>query len=530
MAAENLIKKIFLNRHEQSKKIHSLEEAKNALISLQRSVTETSEEATRSLAGLEKVNGSVAQTTHLLNVLEQELEEFKESQKSISDNSEKTYRAANKLLNTSRQGEDLNKKSQSTIQSLVEQMNNTVEVMQSLLELVQRSVDACQKIESITFETKMLAFNASVEAARAGENGKGFSIVAQEVSNLSRRTAVEVKSILSLMEEVSIKVPPALDSLEKSRNLTLENENQSVCVKKFFEEMRNEAEVSTEAIKQIKDAAQDQQKSITEIVNQIEKSREMRQTAVVESQALNQRMNSLKASITDAYQTFGQFDSGTLFHQVLNNAFLTRSRVANLLEKFIEKKNISLNDLLKNEYREIKGNRIDSLKRLFSIENVPKEGFVPPKFETSYDELIEKELAQILNLSVELDHRLVFSLLFDLNGYAPIHNNKFMKDWSGDYNLDLIGNRCKRFFDDSPVILKGCRFGLGIDFDKIPLKANRKDFEAKKCNLIKLEGDDKKYLVQTYLRDTGEVLTLLSIPVFIKEFRFGSLAIAWVNK
>lgn len=75
------------------------------------------------------------------------------------------------------------------IQDANTQMSALSDAMGNISDNAQEITKIAKAIEDIAFQTNILALNASVEAARAGSAGKGFSVVADEVRNLSHKSA-----------------------------------------------------------------------------------------------------------------------------------------------------------------------------------------------------------------------------------------------------------------------------------------------------------------------------------------------------
>ena len=79
-------------------------------------------------------------------------------------------------------------------------MDSAVATMRVITESSRKIGDVIGVIEGISFQTNILALNASVEAARAGEHGRGFSVVAGEVRALAQRSAEAAREIKAMIE------------------------------------------------------------------------------------------------------------------------------------------------------------------------------------------------------------------------------------------------------------------------------------------------------------------------------------------
>jgi methyl-accepting chemotaxis protein/methyl-accepting chemotaxis protein-1 (serine sensor receptor) len=87
--------------------------------------------------------------------------------------------------------------------SVVEEANHLLKRMEVSMEAIKISSskvgEIIKVVDQIAFQTNILALNAAVEAARAGEAGLGFAVVAEEVRDLSLRSAQAAKDTAELI-------------------------------------------------------------------------------------------------------------------------------------------------------------------------------------------------------------------------------------------------------------------------------------------------------------------------------------------
>jgi methyl-accepting chemotaxis protein len=123
-------------------------------------------------------------------------------------------------------------------------------------------------IDEIAFQTNLLALNAAVEAARAGEQGRGFAVVAAEVRNLAQRSAGAAKEIKGLIN----------DSVEKVSEGTRLVDNSGETLQDIVASMK----LVLELISNISSASQEQATGINHL-----------NTAIIDMDSMTQKNSAL---------------------------------------------------------------------------------------------------------------------------------------------------------------------------------------------------------------------------------------------
>ena len=112
-------------------------------------------------------------------------------------------------------------------ENLSEYMVTIFKAQENLTHQVNDSAKILEMINSVAKSTRILGFNAGIEAARSGEHGKGFSVVAKEITKLADQSADAVNEIRQLLGAMKDKVVDVSQSVENTLQIS-ESQSQAI--------------------------------------------------------------------------------------------------------------------------------------------------------------------------------------------------------------------------------------------------------------------------------------------------------------
>lgn len=358
---------------------------------------------------------------------------------------------------------------QARVGRMTTQMEAFSAVVAQLNERARSVEDTSRLIKDIALQTHLLALNAGVEAARAGEAGKGFAVVASEVGKLAERVNAatgdivqHTGEILGLVTDTRHQTDHIHTDMAASNTMVSDFSQQFVTLVTELEQMGDQMDLVADNVSQVNQTNHDMSDAISRIASQSSQVLDRMGTMRGQVQGVRQQTESLQEMLA-ALRT-----GRTPFDALVNILESLREACIRLLRQAQEQ---GL-DIFDRSYRRIPGSN-------------------PARYHVAYDRTIDQSLQRILDFVLDQLPAGYYAILIDSNGYAPTHNGRYSRTPTGDVTHDTLHVRDKRLFDDQ------------ISKSAIANKGS--------------------VMCQTYMRDTGEIITDVSIPVDLDGVRWGAV-------
>ncbi|BAM87256.1 putative methyl-accepting chemotaxis protein [Bradyrhizobium oligotrophicum S58] len=362
------------------------------------------------------------------------------------------------------------------ISELVDSVERIEQRLGSVGDALSQVAKVSVAIEAIAKQTNLLALNATIEAARAGSAGRGFAVVASEVKSLAEATRQATQQIGDTLRGLDSQVKSLLgESGQASSRAKTAGEGAQQIGGIIVRVQDGFTSVGQEIDGVAKAATSNLAHCDTVISELAELAKGVDQSSVELKQADNRIARLLdhsEALIGLIAESGVQTTDAPLIKAVVETA----RQISATFEAAIDRGEITLADLMDENYREIPGTN-------------------PKQYMTRYVEFTDRVLPAIQDPIQGSDPRIVFCVAWARGGYLPTHNPNYRKPQGPDPVWNNANCRNRRLFEDRAV-------------KKVAAASN------------------KPFLLQTYRRDMGGgqfvLMKDLSAPIVIKGRHWGA--------
>ncbi len=425
---------------------------------------------------VDSVKKEIAQDVDVINRIVLSSEQSARTTAQIANNAERASKVAADVRNESMAGR---KEVDQGLQRINDACRNAQAASETMAALQGKSRHIrviTDVINEIAARTNLLALNAAIEAARAGEYGRGFAVVASEVRQLAQRTRAATDDIGSMVREMNEEAERAAGDMNALTGKVIEAAGIAERVHVFFGNIERSAEASESEIQQIAEASREHAETTHAISAAISGMRDrMLRTeaelprAANSAMVLAERAEAIVEALADTY-------AETPHDAIRAAAERAAKDVERIFTEAVDRGEITMAALFDRNYRPIPNTN-------------------PPKHSTAFDAFTDRVLPHLQDGLLAAMPNLAYAGAVDNNGYFPTHNARYSRPLTGNYDIDLVNNRTKRIFNDRT----GARCG----------------------------ANTKPFLLQTYKRDTGEVMHDLSVPIHVAGRHWGGFRIGY---